>query len=84
MLSRWPHCTNQLVAPLRAEGVRLQIVVVHYPVPFVVHPSLPEHARPQLVILIILSFLLGDRNEVFGVEGILGTGKVPCLFFGKF
>lgn len=83
MPPRAPHRRDQRIRPVRVERVGLQLVFVHHPIPLLVHPRLPEQARPQLVILIVLAFGLDYRAIVARIQLILGLGEEPVVFDGE-
>jgi hypothetical protein len=78
------HSGDEPVARRGAEGVGLQLVLVHYVVPFDVHPGLSEQTCPQLEILVELPLPTDDGLVVLRVEFVLGILEVPPFICWKF
>ena len=83
MFPGWPHRADQLVAPLSGEGVGLELVLVHYPVPLEINPCLPEFTRLQFILFIVCSLLPCNRNKMGRVKLILRFGEVSCILRWK-
>ena len=76
------HRPDKLVADRRPKRISLHFILIHNMRTFLIDPSLPEHTRSQLVVLVVGFFWTDYWNVVFWVQFLLWLGK-QALVFGR-